>query len=133
MDLSIVEPASPARPADVKAEAQRGFSRQDARPEIEKGDTTAGTVKIPAHRFPPSEADDLLGLEDEATDYRLYKEMTDAAKEIELDWPEPLGSKWTTSRFSQIAVGFLLLATLIGFSIACWQTLGYVYGSIFSL
>ncbi|MBV9877440.1 MAG: hypothetical protein JO025_22115 [Verrucomicrobia bacterium] len=133
MDLSIEEPASLARPADVKAEAQRSFSRQDARPEIENGNTTARIVKISADRFTPSEANNLLDPEDEATDYHLYQELTNAAKEMEFDWLEPLGSRWITSRFSQIAVGFLLLATLIGFSIACWQTLGYVYGSIFSL
>ena len=133
MDLSIVEPASPASPTDVKAEAQRAFFRQDARPEIENGNTAAQTVKIPANRFTPSEAGNLLNSEEERADYHLYQELTDAAKEMEFDWPEPLGSKWIKSRFSQIAVGFLLLATLIGFSIAYWQTLGYVYGSIFSL
>ena len=133
MELPIEEPASPARPTEVEAEAQRGFSHQDARPEIENRNTTARIVKIPADRLTPSKAGHLLNSEEERADYHLYQELTDAANEMAFDWPEPLGSKWIKSRFSQIAAGFLLLATLIGFSIACWQTLGYVYGSIFSL
>jgi hypothetical protein len=92
-----------------------------------------GAGGIPAHRVTPSEADHLLNPVDETADYHLYQAMTDAAGEMEVDWPESFDWKRTKARINEIALACFLLATFVGFAIVCWVGLGYIGAAIFSV
>jgi hypothetical protein len=115
-----------------EVQEHRGFCRQDPRGEIEKGNTNAGAIGIPAHGVEQSEAGNLPNPKHETAEYDLYQSLTDAAKETEVDWPESFVWKQTKRRIAEISLGSLLFAALVGFAIACWQALGYVYAAIFS-
>jgi hypothetical protein len=74
----------------------------------------------------------LLNRADEPTEYLLYQALTDAAKETELDWPNFFDWKQTKNRITKIALGTLLFAALVGFTVAYWEGLGYVCAAIFA-
>lgn len=61
--------------------------------------------------------------------YNLNKVVIAAAKETEFDGPEFRKVEWIT----EISLGFLLLAVLTGFAIVCWDGVGYIYDSVFSV
>ena len=142
MELSILKRASlppsqatareVTRPTQMKAGVQGGFSGQDARPQIENANPSTGTAELSVFRLAPSEGGNLLNPEDETTDYHLYQALTEAAKEMELDWPDPFDWKRIKTRIIEIAFGCLVFAAPVGFSIACWQGLGYACEIIFS-
>jgi hypothetical protein len=71
--------------------------------------------------------------EDEPTDYHLYQALTDAAKEMEVDWPAFFDWKRSKTHITEIAIVCLLFAALIGFAIVSWEGLGYICHVSFSL
>ena len=91
-----------------------------------------GAGGIPAHRVTPSEAGHLLNPVDETADYHLYQAMTDAASEMEVDWPECFDWKRTKAWITEIALVCFLLAALVGVAIVCWEGLGYIRAAVFS-
>jgi hypothetical protein len=50
-----------------------------------------------------------------------------------LNWPEFPKVEGINAGIIEISLGFLLLAALIGFAIVCWDGVGYVYDSFFSI
>jgi hypothetical protein len=70
---------------------------------------------------------------DETADYHLYQAMTDAASEMEVDWPECFDWKRTKAWITEIALVCFLLAALVGVAIVCWEGLGYIRAAIFFL
>jgi len=64
--------------------------------------------------------------EDDTPDYHLYQALTDAAKEMVIDWPESFGWKRSKAHITESALVCLVFATLIGFAIVSWEGLGYI-------
>ena len=57
----------------------------------------------------------------------------ETAQEMKFDHPEVL--KWDRIKagITEIILGLLLLAALIGFALVCWEGVGYVYDVVFSV
>jgi hypothetical protein len=81
----------------------------------------------------PSEAGHAPHPVDETADYHLYQALTDAANEMDIDWPESFDWRRAKEQITEIALACFLLATLVAFAIVCWEGLGYIRAAIFSL
>ena len=98
-----------------------------------KKPSSRGAVAISAQRDTPSEPGQALNPVDETADYHLYQALTDAAGEMQIDWPESFDWKQTKARIIEIALACFLLAAFFGFAIVCWECLGYIRAAIFFL
>jgi hypothetical protein len=81
-------------------------------------------------KFTSTHVESLNGADSPALDH-LDWELIESVHETEFDRPE--FRERVKTKLTEIGLVFLLLAALIGFAIVCWEGLGYVYDSIFSV
>lgn len=81
-------------------------------------------------KFTSTRAESLNGADSPALDH-LDRVLIEAVHETEFGRPE--FRERIKTEITEIGLVFLLLAALIGFAIVCWEGVGCIYDSIFSV
>lgn len=115
----------------IKLENANSFPRQYAKLQTQHGKTTAAAFGATSRHPHHSDRGKSPSRPDASLPYDLYRALTDAAKETQVDWPDSFDWKRAKSRITKIALGSLGFAVLVGFAIACWEGLGYACAAIF--
>ena len=109
---------------------QSVFSPQYAKPHMDRHATTAPAVALPAHRVSRAEGANRLPQTDKLTPHDMDQLLMGAAEETELDWPEFFD--WDPVKtVKEVSLAVSFIAALVGFSILCWDGLGYILNAVF--
>lgn len=109
---------------------QSAFSPRYAKPHMERRAAPAAAVALPAHHISHSERANRLPQKDKLTQHDMHQLLIGAAEETELDWPEFFD--WDLIKtVKEVSLAVSFLAALVGFSILCWDALGYILEAVF--
>ena len=100
------------------------YAQANARREIDRHDTLA----LNLHGLPIDPW--LADRADSPRSNDLDRWFTTATKEAEGSWAELIRVESMTTRVAEVSIGLLLLLTLIGLAIVCWEGIGWVCESI---
>ena len=99
-------------------------AQANARREIDRDDTLALNLRgLPIDPWLADRADSPRSND-------LDRWFTTATKETEESWTELIKVESMTTRVAVVSIGLLLLLTLIGLAIVCWEGIGWVCESI---
>ncbi|MBV8585630.1 MAG: hypothetical protein JO308_05030 [Verrucomicrobia bacterium] len=100
------------------------YAPANARREIDRHDTLA----LNLHGLPIDPW--LADRADSPRSNDLDRWFATATKETEGSWTELIKVESMTTRVAVVGIGLLLLLTLIGLAVVCWEGIGWVWESI---
>ena len=109
---------------------EKRFPRQSAILRPEQGKATDTISTTPIFHAERSEAVESLGGADAPRSDDLHRALIEARQEIEFDCAEPRGWEPIKAWITEISLGLLLLAALVGFAIVCWEFIECIYKAL---